>query len=95
MLGKIFQLKFGEKDLAELMTLVIGLTVISIIPRYFGFNQMNWYWIVLFLFILFLFARLVEELARYLLGKRNRQINVGYFVLAIVVIACINVFVIY
>ncbi|GGH86975.1 hypothetical protein GCM10007096_35920 [Pullulanibacillus pueri] len=92
-LRKLF--KRNEGNLVELISLFVGLLAVSLITSYCHLGRNNWYLIVPLLILVFIVYKVCELIIAFLFRNKNIKVNESFFVLAIVVIALINTFVIY
>ncbi|MBL5766349.1 hypothetical protein MXL46_07395 [Heyndrickxia sporothermodurans] len=95
MVRKVFQWLFKRRkqDLIELITLCIGLLVISMFTPILKLGASHWYWIISLLILILIVCRMTESILGYFFHKRNRKVSGGYFVLVIVVMALINTYI--
>lgn len=82
--------KLPQQDLVTFITFIIGLLIISLVTANIKLGINHWYWIIPLLVLLLILYKIIEEVIRYLFVKGNREVNSGYFVLVIIVVAFIN-----
>ncbi|MCM3237269.1 hypothetical protein M3589_05940 [Heyndrickxia oleronia] len=82
--------KRPQQDLVTFITFIIGLLIISLVTANIKLGINHWYWIIPLLVLLLILYKIIEEVIRYLFVKGNREVNSGYFVLVIIVVAFIN-----
>lgn len=82
--------KRPQQDLVTFITFIIGLLIISLVTANIKLGINHWYWIIPLLVLLLILYKIIEKVIRYLFVKGNREVNSGYFVLVIIVVAFIN-----
>lgn len=82
--------KRPQQDLVTFITFIIGLLIIILVTANIKLGINHWYWIIPLLVLLLILYKIIEEVIRYLFVKGNREVNSGYFVLVIIVVAFIN-----
>jgi hypothetical protein len=81
-----------SRNISTLLSLIIFMMVFLTYKLFTP--QMNVYFAISLIFILFFVNRLLEELFRRILGTRNVEIKERYFIFALILFVTVNTFII-
>jgi hypothetical protein len=95
--GDLFRriFKRSEGNLVELISLFLGLLTVNLITSGIHLGRDNWYLIIPLLILVLIVMTIYQVVISVLVGRRNRKVNPGYFLIVFLVIAFINTFVIH